>query len=123
MSKNNVVVSYQNLHPSEETRAFVESVIGEIHQELPKGSKVKATFTAKDDVIKGILQAGSHGRPFFAVAASTNLKEISMRLLMLMRRRLEKVKSKNYRRLSVKDLPVREDYFRYINEAETEAAS
>lgn len=104
MSKSNVVVIYQNLHPSDETRMFVDAIVNEIHLELPKGSKVRATFTAKDNIVKGVLQAGSHGKPFFAVAASTNVHEIAMTLMSQMRRRLEKYKSKYHRRLSMKDL-------------------
>ncbi len=123
MYKNSVVITYHNLHPSEVTKSFIESVISEIHHELPRGSKVKASFTAKDDIVKGVLQAGSHGKPFFATATSTNIDEIATRLLMQMRRRLEKFKNKTARRLSIKDLPINENFFGAVEDVVNNAAS
>lgn len=123
MSKNNIVVIYQNLHPSDETRMFIDAIVNEIHHELPKGSKVKATFTAKDNVVKGILQAGSHGKPFFATAASTDMHELAVRLLGQMRRRLERFKDKHQRRLSIKDLGSQYEFLEDSAGMEAERAS
>lgn len=123
MPKSNIVVIYQNLHPSDETRSFIDAVIGEIYNELPKGSKVRATFTAKDNIVKGVLQAGSHGKPFFAVAASTNVHEIAMQLLSQMRRRLERYKNKYSKRLSMKDLSYKVELFDGSIGEEAERAS
>lgn len=123
MPKNNVVVIYQNLHPSDDTRVFIDGIVNEIHHELPKGSKVRATFTAKDNIVKGILQAGSNGKPFFATAASTDMHDLAVRLLSQMRRRLEKFKSKHHRRLSMKDLGYHYEFFEDSAGMEAERAS
>lgn len=123
MPKSNVVVTYRNLHPSEDTKSFVDSIVNEIQHELPMNSTIKATFSAKDDVVKGILQVNSHGGPFFAVAASTSINEISMKLLEQMRRRLDKFKTKTYRRKSVKDLQIKQDSFEAYDELDSYRAS
>lgn len=123
MPKNTIVVSYRNLHPSEETKAFVDSVIAEIHHELPTTSTIKAAFSAKDDLVKGTLQVNSSGGPFFTVAASTNINEIVMKMLEQMRRRIDKFKTKTYRRKSIKNLSVKYDPFDPYSELDSEVAS
>lgn len=110
MSKSNVVVSYHNLHPSEETKQFIESVIQEIHHELPVGSTIKAKFSAKDHAVKALLNVRSYGGPFFAVGTSTSVRDVAMQLLEQMRRRIDKFKSKTYRRKSLKNIPLKQDY-------------
>jgi len=123
MPKSKVVVTYCHLHPTEETKSFVGSVINEIQHELPETSTIKATFSAKDDVVKGILQVNSHGGPFFAVAASTSINEIAMKLLEQMRRRLDKFKTKTYRRKSLKDLQIKPEAPEIYDELDTYVAS
>lgn len=110
MSKKNVVIHFNNLHPTEPTQEFIESVMNEIHHELPMGSNVKATFSAQDGVVKGMLRVGSYAGPFFAVAASNSIKEVTMRLLMQMRRRIEKFKAKSHKKRSIKHLSVAPDF-------------
>jgi hypothetical protein len=72
MYKSNVKINYHGFHPSEQARLFVESIIHEIQHELPQGARVKATFSRKDEVIKGVLQVGSYAGPFLSVAASSS---------------------------------------------------
>ena len=96
MSKSNVTIQYHDFHPSENTKLFVETVIDEIYHELPQGSTVKASFSKRDDVMKGMMQVGCYNGPFFTVAASTELHEVTSRLVAQMRRRLDKWKSKKH---------------------------
>jgi ribosome-associated translation inhibitor RaiA len=110
MSKtSNVVVQFRNFHPSEPTQEFINSVLEEVQQELPSGSTVKATFTTKDNVIKGMLRVGSYAGPFFAVATSENSKEVIFKLLEQMRRRIEKFKSKSHARKSIRHIGYEND--------------
>lgn len=104
MSKKAIVINYHNFHVSNGTQLFINSLIEEIHQELPEGSTIRATFSKKDDVVKGMLQVGSYAGPFFAVAASENLNEVTVRLVDQMRRRIEKWKSRRHDRHGMKAL-------------------
>jgi hypothetical protein len=97
MSKSSVNINYHGFHPSDETKHFVAAVIHEIQEELPGGATVKASFSKNKDIVKGILQIGSYAGPFFSVAASHNLKDVTFKLLEQMRRRLEKWKYKRRR--------------------------
>ena len=97
MSKHSVNINYHGFHPSDDTKHFVEAVIHEIHEELPGGATVKASFSKNKDIVKGVLQVGSYAGPFFSVAASHNLKDVTFKLLEQMRRRLEKWKYKRRR--------------------------
>lgn len=117
---NNIVVTYRNLHPTNETREFITSIINEIYNELPATSTIKATFSAKDDVVKGMMHVNSHGGPFFAVAISTSVNEIGSKLLEQMRRRIDKFKTKTYRRLSIKKLPFGQEFAENTEELEAE---
>lgn len=110
MSKSNVVVAYHNIHPSEETKEFIDSVIQEIHHELPAGSIIKAKFSAKDHAVKALLNVRSYGGPFFAVGTSTSAREVAMQLLEQMRRHIDKFKSKTHRRKSLKNIPLKQGY-------------
>lgn len=103
MLKNAVTIQYHDFHPSEQSRNFIQAVVNGIQQELPRGSKVKATFTLQDNLVKGMLQVGSYGGPFFSVAVAEDLKEVTMRLVEQMRRRVEKFKSKQHKREGLKN--------------------
>lgn len=103
MSKKSVSVVYHDFHPSSYTKEFIESVVEEIHSELPNGSTVKATFTKKDELIKGMLHVGSHSGPFFTVAAAEDLREVTVKLVEQMRRRVEKYKSRQHSRSGLKE--------------------
>lgn len=105
---NNIVITYRNIHPSAETKDYINSLVTEIYNELPGAATVRANFTAKDDVVKGMMHIHSHGGPYFAVAISTSIHEIGSKLLEQMRRRIDKVKTKAYRRVPVKRLPFEE---------------
>ena len=102
MSRESVSIRYTNFHPTEATQDFISQILNEVHHELPGGATVKASFTAKDDVIKGVLNVGSFAGPFFAVAASNNLNEVALKLMSQMRRRIEKFKSKHHARESLR---------------------
>ncbi|MBY0555062.1 hypothetical protein K2P97_11080 [bacterium] len=110
MSKKAIVINYHNFHASKGTQLFIDSLIREIHQELPDGSTIKATFSKKDDVVKGMLQVGSYAGPFFAVAASDNLNEVTVRLVDQIRRRIEKWKSKRHDRHGIKTVELKPYY-------------
>lgn len=109
MLKNNVAVQYHNFNPSEHTKTFIDSIINEIQEELPSGSTVKATFTKtkNEDVVKGMLQVGSYSGPFFAVATANGLREVTMKLVQQMRKRVDKWKSKRHDRRALRHLDVR----------------
>ena len=110
MSKHQVTVHYHDFHPSEQTRFFIDSIVNEIQRELPQGSTVRATFSLKDKLVKGMLQVGSYGGPFFTVAAAEDLKEVTMKLLEQMRRRIDKFKTKQHRREGLKQTTKRHIY-------------
>lgn len=104
MLSNNVIVQYHDFNPSDYTKTYIQSVVSEIHSELPEGSTVKASFTKHDDLYKGMLNVGFHGGPFFAVATSDNFNDVLVKLVDQMRRRLEKWKSKKREKKSIKNI-------------------
>lgn len=103
---NAIVVSYRNLHPSVETQEYINSIVTEIYNELPTSATIKATFSAKDDVVKGMVHINSRGGPYFAVAISNSVNEIGTKLLEQLRRHIDKVKTKTYRKVSLKRIPL-----------------
>ncbi len=108
MSKQLVTVHYHDFHPSEQTRFFIDSIVNEIQHELPHGSTVRATFSLKDKIVKGILHVGCYGGPFFAVAAAEDLKQVTVKLLEQMRRRIDKFKKNQHRREGLKQVVKRD---------------
>jgi hypothetical protein len=89
MQKNSVSIQFHDFHPSVSTKNFIDSIVESIHSELPHGSTVKATFSKKDNLIKGMLNVNSFSGPFFTVAAAEDLHQVTVKLVDLMRRRLE----------------------------------
>ena len=103
MSRNNVSVICHDFHPSETTKEFINSVVEGIYSELPHGSTVKATFSKKDNLIKGMLNVNSFSGPFFTVAASEDLHQVTVKLVENMRRRIKKFKSRHHPRVGLKE--------------------
>lgn len=104
MPKRSIVVHYHNFHPSEQTQLYIDSVIQEIQHELPSGAIVKASFSKKNDIVKGILQVGSNAGPFFAAADATNLNDVTLKLVGQIRRRLDKWKKRRHNREGIKSI-------------------
>lgn len=96
MPFNSLLIKYNGFHPSRFTESYLSSMMEELQHESPQGSTLRATFSRKDKVIKGVVQISSAAGPFFAVASGAGLKEVSKKLILQMRRRLEKWKSKKW---------------------------
>lgn len=109
MLKSNIAVQFNNFHPSQNTKNFVDSVIQSIQDELPSGATVRATFTKQKNVVKGMLQIGSYSGPLFAVASAEGLKEVTFRLVEQIRRRMDKWKSRRHERRALRHLNVKEE--------------
>ena len=111
MAFSSLLIQYHGFHPSQFTQSYLSSMMEELHEESPYGSTLRATFSRKNKVIKGVVQITSAAGPFFAVASGTGLKEVSKKLTLQMRRRLEKWKSKRlHHNQSLKNLSAIESF-------------
>lgn len=96
MSFDSVIIQHRGFHPSDFSKAFVESLMGEICNESPVGSKLKAVFSKQDDHIKGVVQVTSPAGPFFALATGYNVKDVSKKIFDQMRRKIGRWKTKRF---------------------------
>lgn len=94
MYSRQMAVNYHGFHPSQYTQDYLESILQEIQAESPHRSFVKATFSRKNHSLKAVVQVCSARGTFFASATGNALKEVSKKVLMQMRKRLERAKTK-----------------------------
>jgi ribosome-associated translation inhibitor RaiA len=94
MPTSKFTVYFHDFHPSEATKEYIERIIGDIQNELPGGATAKATFSLRDDVVKGMLQVTSYYGPFFSSETGEDLQKVTLKLVEQVRRRLKKFKSK-----------------------------
>ena len=95
-------IQYQGLHPSHETDVYLRAIMGELLEEAPYGASLKAQFSTKNDVVKGMITIRSVVGPFFCLATGGDLRVVGHQLLNQMRRRLDKWKSKRFNREGVR---------------------
>jgi len=97
-----IKIQYQGLHPSHETDVYLRAIMGELLEEAPYGASLKAQFSTKNDVVKGMITIRSVVGPFFCLATGGDLRAVGHQLLNQMRRRLDKWKSKRFNRETVR---------------------
>lgn len=102
MSKSRITIHYHDFHPTEFSKEFIESMINEIERELPVGSSVRLNFSIKDELVKGMLQVASGAGPLFSVAAAEDIREVALKLVQQMRRRMDRFKTKRRDRFGLK---------------------
>ncbi|MEZ0393270.1 MAG: hypothetical protein ACAH59_13705 [Pseudobdellovibrionaceae bacterium] len=104
MKQSDLQIKYLDFQPSDWARRGLETVLQEIHDKAPDGSLLKASFSRKKNLFKGVIQIQSSLGPFFAVATGPGLREVSDKLAHQMQRRFERWKAKRFKRRSLKFL-------------------
>jgi hypothetical protein len=104
MLVDNMLIRYDGFRPSALTQSDVELVVKEILTEAPVGSSAEATFTQKNDIVKGFVHVHSSAGPFFAIATASEVRDVCSKLLGGMRRRLNKWKTKRYSHQTIHDI-------------------
>jgi|GEM_PF-2822895 len=93
-----ISVQYQGFHPSDYVVQHIGGLLDDLYEEAPYGATIRATVTKRNDTYKAMLSIHSAVGPFFAVAASPSLRELSDQLFSRAHRRIEKWKSKRFRK-------------------------
>ena len=83
-------LSFQGFTPSEFTRRYLDLKLGQLQEEAPYGSLVRATFSRHDDRLKGIVRIESKAGRFVAVSSGRRFKDVSRKLMSQIRRQLER---------------------------------
>lgn len=96
MLTNPITIRYDGFYPSAYTKNKIEDTMHEILNEAPTGGTLQATFTKNNEIVKGLVQVSSSAGPFFAIVTDTDLQEVCRKLLMNIRRRLDKWKAKRH---------------------------
>lgn len=93
MLTDNILIQHKGFKPTDFSRGFVESLMGELFRESPKGSRLRAMFSKEGSYFKGIVQLTSYEGPSIAIASGSNIKEVAKKVFGQMRRNLEKFKN------------------------------
>ena len=104
MLLDNMLIRYDGFHPSTLVQTDVESAVKEILVEAPVGASAEATFTKKDNIVKGFVHLHSSAGPFFAIATASEVHDVCRKLLGGMRRRLNKWKTKRFSHQTIHDI-------------------
>ncbi len=109
MKFSNINIQYHGFHPSNYAEESFRDLLEEIRLESPQNAHIKASFSKKDELIKGILQIQSHAGSFFATATESNLREVSEKMLMQIRKRVHRWRTKRFKHESLKSLNYNEE--------------
>ncbi len=98
MLTNNISINYRGFHPSQNTQEIVGELLQELLVEGPSFSKLKAHFVKEGEfahaVYKGIIEIHSNAGSFFAKAESSQIADLSHKLLKRSRKHFAKWKEK-----------------------------
>jgi hypothetical protein len=94
---NELNIRYNNIHPTDSERVYIESIFKELYDESPYGAVLSGSFTDRKGTVKGTLQINSSAGSFFATAETSNINEVTRMLMVQIKRRLEKWKSRRFR--------------------------
>ncbi len=111
MAFDDIVLNYQGFHPSEFTQDHLVSLIRGLYEKSPSGAKVKASFSQRENLFKGVIKITSSAGSFFAVANGPALNEVSKKLFFQIKKRLDKYKSRRINKKGLKALfrrPIKE---------------
>jgi hypothetical protein len=87
---NELSIQYQNFHPSTFTKEYLGAKLGHILNRAPAGSTVKAVFAVENGGITATLRIMSSAGEFFAISKGRFLKDVNRRLLVQIRRQLQR---------------------------------
>ena len=96
MFKNAVEINYNNFNPCDFTRIYFSTLMDELHNESPFGSKLKATFTSHGKYLKGVIQINSSRGKFFAVAADKDKAVLAKKLVQQIRKQIGKWRDQRF---------------------------
>jgi len=100
---NEKTIQYQGFHASEFTRSYLSERLDEIFDSAPYGANMKAVFTRKGHLFKGVVTIYSSAGRFFAVASGRKVRDVAHRLTGQIRKQLDKWKSSRFENESIKD--------------------
>lgn len=93
-----VSIQFQGFHPTEFTRALVDSKLHELQEAAPDGAVVHAVFKRQNRILVASVRILSTAGDLFATARGTHLREVSRRLTERTRRQLRRIKAMRSRR-------------------------
>jgi hypothetical protein len=92
-----ISIHYNNIHPSKETKNYIETMMGEVFESSPYGSVLTACLSDRRGIVKGTLKINSSAGTFFTSTESNDLNEVARKLAKQIRRHLDKWKDKRFR--------------------------
>ncbi len=100
MLQDRLTLSFKGFHPSDETQKLINDLIEEVITEGPSFSKVNAHIHQegeRDHVLyKGIIELNSNAGSFFVKAESTQILDLTHKLLKRARKQFSKWKEKRH---------------------------
>jgi len=87
---NDYSIQYLNFHPSNFTKDYLNAKLSHVVNRAPEGSTLKAVFTVEKGGITATLRIMSSAGEFFAVSKGRFLKDVNRRLMIQIRRQLQR---------------------------------
>jgi hypothetical protein len=100
MLHDRVTLSFKGFHPSENTKKLMNDLVEEVMTEGPSFSKVKAHVLQEGEgdhvLYKGIIELFSNAGSFFVKAESTQILDLTHKLLKRTRKQFSKWKENRH---------------------------
>ncbi len=95
-SQNEIEITFHDFQVSDFTKTYIYTLMQEVLDEAPYGSKLSASFTHYKSYFKATLQIRSEVGPFFETAVADSIEVSAQKLLSRMNQRLLKWKERRF---------------------------
>jgi hypothetical protein len=89
---NNILIQFQGFHPSDFTRAFWNAQLSQLSAVAPQGATIRAGLMRKGRLFSANVRILSSSGHFYASAAGSQMRDVSHRLEMRLRKQLKRWK-------------------------------
>lgn len=96
---NDITIQFQGFHPTEFTRAYLDSKIAQLQGQAPFGAQIQALFQRKNKTFTASVRIFSGAGRFFVSARGQHMREVSQRLERRLRKQLKRWKPAKSRAL------------------------
>ncbi len=93
---NDFQVQYQGFHPSEFTKSYLTSVLYEIQERAPFGSRLRAVFIRRGHELNAYVRIQSAAGQFFARSRGTRIRSVARKTFAQINKQLSRWKTSRH---------------------------
>lgn len=106
--RDQMTVHFYGFSPSDFSREYLTNKLAAIQDEAPYGAQVRAVFSRRQNIFKGVITIHSAVGKFLAVSSGQKLKMVTQNLSDQLRRQIDRWKARRFERISLKNFTLKD---------------